>query len=261
MDSGKENMRITLRLVAMMLLVAAAIVGIFSAMASPWMSLTPFDKDIMNFYLNDELRILPISFVMLAGTWAIAHRTRLAYFNFTRRDAAVAPDRLLGVTRPDKERWESFGLSVGLIITGVTAIVMYYIVARQDGFLLRLWPEAPLILLFAAMNALAEELIFRLSFVIIGASEKLPQGVTLLLGSMVFGIVHDFGIAPNGIIGVLMSAYIGYFLTKSMLETCGFFWAWFIHFLQDVVILFFAHAASLTRIFSPSPTEKSDPAS
>ena len=43
-----------------MLLVAAAIVGIFAAMASPWMSLTPFDKDIMNFYLNYELSILPI---------------------------------------------------------------------------------------------------------------------------------------------------------------------------------------------------------
>lgn len=73
MDSGKEKMRITPRLVAMMLLVPAAIVGIFAAMASPWMSLTPFDKDIMNFYLNYELSILPISFVMLAGTWAIGH--------------------------------------------------------------------------------------------------------------------------------------------------------------------------------------------
>jgi hypothetical protein len=39
-------------------------------------------------------------------------------------------------------------------------------------------------------------------------------------------------------LGVLLAAFIGWFLSKSMIETQGFFWAWFIHFLQDVVIYF-----------------------
>jgi hypothetical protein len=32
---------------------------------------------------------------------------------------------------------------------------------------------------------------------------------------------------------------------KSMVETGGFFWAWFIHFLQDVVVFFFLAAVAL----------------
>ncbi|MFT6005009.1 MAG: hypothetical protein ACI8UQ_002153, partial [Bacteroidia bacterium] len=48
--------------------------------------------------------------------------------------------------------------------------------------------------------------------------------------------VHYFG-TPGGIIGVIVAGFLGWFLAKSILETKGFFWAWFIHFLQDVVII------------------------
>lgn len=32
---------------------------------------------------------------------------------------------------------------------------------------------------------------------------------------------------------------MGWLLAKSMLETGGFFWAWLIHFLQDILIFSF----------------------
>ena len=44
---------------------------------------------------------------------------------------------------------------------------------------------------------------------------------------------------PYGIIGVVMATLLGWFLGRSVLETRGIFWAWGIHFLQDVAIFFF----------------------
>ena len=49
--------------------------------------------------------------------------------------------------------------------------------------------------------------------------------------------MHYFGIAPKSLPGMLMAACIGFFLTKFILETRGFFWAWLVHFAQDVVII------------------------
>jgi hypothetical protein len=51
-----------------------------------------------------------------------------------------------------------------------------------------------------------------------------------------FGIPHFFGM-PSGIIGVLMAGLLGFVLAKSMYETNGIFWAWLIHFVQDILII------------------------
>ena len=53
-----------------------------------------------------------------------------------------------------------------------------------------------------------------------------------------FGILHFYGV-PYGVVGVLLAGFLGWLLAKSMLETRGLFWAWFIHFWQDVWIFSF----------------------
>ena len=130
-------------------------------------------------------------------------------------------------------------MSIGLIITIVTGIVVYFQVVPQNGLTFRFFPEVPLILLFALMNSFTEEVIFRLSYTTIVANENGNPRISEFLSAAVFGGVHYFGIAPSGIAGALMAAFIGWFLAKSINETKGFFWAWVIHFAQDVVILFF----------------------
>jgi hypothetical protein len=56
------------------------------------------------------------------------------------------------------------------------------------------------------------------------------------LSALIFGIGHYFG-SPGGIPGVLMAGYLGWFASKSIHETKGFFWAWMIHFVQDIIIM------------------------
>ncbi|MBN2550271.1 MAG: CPBP family intramembrane metalloprotease [Anaerolineales bacterium] len=60
-----------------------------------------------------------------------------------------------------------------------------------------------------------------------------------------FGIFHFYGV-PYGVVGVLLAAFLGWLLGKTMLETRGLFWAWFIHFLQDVWIFVFMAIGSIT---------------
>jgi len=57
----------------------------------------------------------------------------------------------------------------------------------------------------------------------------------LFIAAMIFGIGHYYG-APSGIVGVVMSGLLGWYLSRSMYETKGFVSSWIIHFLQDVVI-------------------------
>ena len=43
-----------------------------------------------------------------------------------------------------------------------------------------------------------------------------------------------------------MAFALGWLLARSMVETRGLFWAWFIHFCQDVIIFSFLAIGSIT---------------
>jgi len=104
-------------------------------------------------------------------------------------------------------------------------------------------PLLPAILLLAAMNAFSEEMSYRApqlatSYEVVGKNQA------MLLAAAFFGIGHYYGV-PYGVIGVVMAGFLGWLLSKSMLETKGFLWPWFIHFLQDVVIFAFLGIGSI----------------
>jgi membrane protease YdiL (CAAX protease family) len=89
----------------------------------------------------------------------------------------------------------------------------------------------------AAINAFNEEFTLRAAplselYRIVGKQQA------LMITSVFFGLGHYYGI-PNGVLGVLLSGFLGWFLGKSLLETKGFFWAWLIHFIPDVFIFTF----------------------
>ncbi len=98
-------------------------------------------------------------------------------------------------------------------------------------------PLFPVALLIATINAFNEEFTLRAA-----PLSELTRAVggrqALLISTVFFGLGHFYGI-PNGVIGVVLSGFLGWFLGKSMLETKGFFWAWLIHFMQDVIIFTF----------------------
>lgn len=210
---------------------------IFLFMKKPLFSFTFFDKEIMNFYFNFEFSTILISSTMLVLLYVLADKLRLSYFNVKKMDGDVKPVPLLGLKKG--QRWKEVGFSVGSIITLATAVVVYLQVAHKTGISIKLIPEIPLLLLMALMNSFTEEVIYRLSYATIVANEKMDDRISEILSAVIFGAVHYYGVAPSGIPGALMAGYFGWFLSKSIHETQGFFWAWLVHFAQDTVILFF----------------------
>lgn len=156
--------------------------------------------------------------------------------------APAAPIRGIGVLR--QTRWNRLAPILTLCLAGGTFAFLLLAGGAPLANLASAVPLLPFVLGFAAINAFGEEVTYRAPQLaalqpVVGAT----QG--LLITAAYFGVAHYYGV-PYGIIGVLMSAALGWLLGRSMLETRGLFWAWFIHFVMDVAIFTFLAAGSVT---------------
>lgn len=151
-------------------------------------------------------------------------------------DSRAHPDpvKWLGIKAADT--WRSVGLNFAVVITVVTAIFIYlsFMGSTPIGTDALQW--LPFALLLAVSNAFVEEALARFG-IVVSLYGTLPNTTIFWVSALAFGIPHYFG-APGGVIGILMAGFLGWLLAKSLVETRGVFWAWFIHFLQDVVIFF-----------------------
>ncbi|MEL6534399.1 MAG: type II CAAX endopeptidase family protein [Bacteroidota bacterium] len=141
-------------------------------------------------------------------------------------------ERWLGIN--GKSSWRTNGLQLLLFISLATGIFMALGVWSTDNIQNFQGHFIPYIILFAFTNALSEELIFRFGL-LGGLHDRVPKRTLLLISAVVFGLPHFYG-NPGGFIGVLMSAFLGYILSKATLETKGLGIAMVIHFVQDVII-------------------------
>lgn len=95
--------------------------------------------------------------------------------------------------------------------------------------------SVPLAVLVALVNSFVEESICRIG-VIVALNGVYEDGKIATVSGLLFGSAHYFG-TPGGFTGAIVSGFLGWFLAKSILETKGIFWAWLIHFLQDIIIV------------------------
>lgn len=141
-------------------------------------------------------------------------------------------EKWLGIN--GRSSWLKNGLQLLFFISCATGIFMFLGVKYSDSLQnFHIW-YIPYVLFFSLCNAFSEEIIFR--YVIIsGLQEHYPKIVVLIVSSVLFGIPHYFG-NPSGVVGVIMSATLGYILAKATVETRGLGLAFCIHFIQDVII-------------------------
>ena len=189
-------------------------------------------------------RIPTLSGILLLGFTLIGSR-------MTRRDlflsrgnlsAPAQPIPFVGLRKPIP--WTVFGPAL-LVVFGVALPLFLYFMVYPDftdrGRILRCLPW---ILLVAALNAANEEFQFR-SVLLAHLRNVVSPAEGALLTAVLFGLGHYYG-QPSGPIGVVMAGIAGWLWARSMIETRGFFWAFFIHMVQDVVILSFLAVATAT---------------
>ncbi len=190
-----------------------------------------------NAYLNSQINYQPlllvISAISILSTFLLNKESFKQYFSWGSISAIGKEMKFFGIKEGDS--WLKTGLSLCVVITGITAVFMYFqLKATQADFTL-ITGALPWILLFSLTNSFGEEMIFRMG-IVAPLKDIIPPKSIYLISAILFGIPHFAGM-PNGIIGAALAGILGYVLAKSMVETKGIFWAWTIHFLQDVVII------------------------
>jgi hypothetical protein len=149
--------------------------------------------------------------------------------------AMAKPSKLIGMNKP--EPWTRIG-SIFLVIFSAGMVAFVLLSARPSvDVLIRVLPFVPIAAVIAVMNGFNEEFTLRaapLSELVAAVGKD----QALFMTTVFFGLGHFYGVPPN-LVGVALAGFLGWFLGKSILETRGVLWAWFIHFVQDVFVFTF----------------------
>jgi membrane protease YdiL (CAAX protease family) len=209
--------------------------------------LLPFYRDWLvnpsfNVYMLAEQSLnLIVSLLMVAALLLMKKKRQDFYLARGDLAAPVEPIRWLGVKQG--ERWNKFGGWLTFFISLGTLAFLVIAGRPPLDIVLRALPFLPAVLLAAALNALTEEVTYKASFLSVLESPVGPRQALYMVAAY-FGLGHFYGV-PYGVIGVLMAGFMGWILARSMQETRGLFWAWFIHFWQDVWIFSFLAIGSI----------------
>lgn len=178
---------------------------------------------------------LLIAFTLLLVLWGVKKEEFKTYFKKGNISAEIIPEPWAGIKPKQNENWFHFGRNIGIAISVVTAIVIYFqLIHGKEISYSNILTILAFSIVFSFTNSFIEESITRLSVVVV-LKGKLKDRIIPFISALIFGTVHYWG-NPGGVAGVLVAGFLGWFLAKSILETKGIFWAWIIHFAQDVII-------------------------
>lgn len=216
------------------LLVIVYTIGLlFSGGLSKNIGLTITDNHFINRQLNYQILLLIITAISLVTTFILNRENFLIYFSIGNISKAGNELKIFGIKQGDS--WIKTGLSLSVVITLITSLFMFLQLKQFEINWSLLKTGILWILLFSLSNSFGEEMIYRIG--IIAPLKGLMEPTKIfLISAVIFGFAHINGM-PNGIIGIGLASILGFVLAKSVYEIEGFFWAWVIHFLQDVVII------------------------
>lgn len=190
-------------------------------------------NEYVNFQFNYQFSLLLVTILSLTATYFLNKENFLNFFRFGDISMPAKELKLFGIKANDS--WLKTGISLTIVISLATATFMYFQLKQAQVNWALLQGSILWILLFSLTNSFGEEMIYRMG--IVSPLKGLLQPMTIfIISAILFGIPHLAGM-PSGFIGATMAGVLGLVLAKSLYETNGFFWAWTIHFIQDVIII------------------------
>lgn len=224
------NFVITISIVGLM------IASILYLMKNSLFTVDWFSTNYLNRVMVYQITTLVLSLVIVFVTALQTEFQSIRLLSIKRIDGEVIPEPWIGITKKNKDSWKKLGLNFTIIISVVTAVAIYFQVYKNGVIQTLTLANFLLIVLFALVNSFVEEVTFRHTFASIVEYHNLNPNISKALSMIIFGGVHYLG-TPGKIPGVILAGFLGWFLSKSIHETKGFFWAWLIHFMQDVIIM------------------------
>jgi len=193
--------------------------------------------------LGIQLLKIGIALLTIVALLFVMRRRQNAFLVKGQLDAKAEPIRWLGLKDPAS--WKIFGPIVAVIGAAIMLVVLVVTNRPSTITLVRALPLLPATLLFSATNAFSEEVSYRVSL-LAPLHKVVGKGHAMALTAVFFGLAHYAGGVPLATLPtVLMTAFLGWLMAKSMLETQGFFWAWFIHFVNDIAVFGFLAMGSI----------------
>ena len=215
-------------------IISTEIVTSIIVSSSFWKGTFDVNSFIGNFggtILLKSFGIIPVVAILIA-----LYKSPAAVY-ITKGDLSVKAEEIkwLGIPK-DRISWGKLSIiSAGLISLGTILLTISTVTgASADLNMDNLLKYYPFVIIFAAVNSFCEGIVFR-SAIVGSLRNVIPKNQLLFIAALLFGIGHYYG-APSGIVGVLMSGVLGWYMSRSMYETKGFLSSWIIHFMQDVVI-------------------------
>lgn len=170
-------------------------------------------------------------FVLLAAILMGSKRREL-YLTAGDMAAPVQGLRLPGGRRVS---WALFGPAMALLLAGLFFVFSLGQLPAGAGRPAMAIPWLPLILASAALNAFAEEGMYRAAplamlLPVVGGRQA------IWMTALWFGLGHFYGGVPSGVAGLIGPGLLAVLLGKAMLDTRGMGWSWIIHVAIDTVI-------------------------
>jgi len=211
--------------------VAIAISGTVSLLLLTTLIGQQSGQKILPYFIYQLISLVISATVIAAIYFTKGHR--LNYLKLGSLRAKVSPTKLLGIK--EGESWLHVGITFTVIISVVTGVFLFLGYRGQltdvgiNSWMLALLAALPL----SAINSFNEEIITRWA-IVEGLTDKFARYAPWI-SAVVFGTVHYFGV-PGGMVGSVMAGFLAWLLARSIQDTKGIGWAWFIHFCQDILI-------------------------
>lgn len=185
----------------------------------------------VNKLLKYQLLAVILSLTLMFFTLKLTPQSK-SLLSFGNVESVAIKEKWLGIN--GKSTWKINGLQLAFFISLATGIFMFIAVKYTNSLSNFQYWFIPVIIFISLTNSFSEEIIYR--FVINGNLGVIAPKITILIiSAILFGLPHYMGY-PNGIAGVIMSAMLGYILSKATYETNGLGIALTIHFIQDLII-------------------------
>ena len=193
--------------------------------------------------LGIQLLKIGIAVLTIVVLLLVMRRRQNAFLVKGQLDAKAEPIRWLGLKDPAS--WKIFGPIVAVIAAAIMLVALAGANQPSMTTLVHALPLLPAALLLSATNAFSEEVSYR-SSLLAPLHKVVGKGHAMALTAAFFGLAHYAGGVPLATLPtILMTGFLGWLMAKSMLETKGFFWAWFIHFVNDIPVFVFLAMGSI----------------
>jgi membrane protease YdiL (CAAX protease family) len=140
--------------------------------------------------------------------------------------------------------WAVVGPIVAILLVAATAAFASTMAKPTADLWSRALPLLPIALLAAALNAFAEEVLYRAGPLGPLASAVGPRAGIWILAAW-FGLGHVYGGIPSGLMGFIMAGLLGLLWGKAMIDTRGLGVPWALHFSADAAIYTFLAVAAV----------------